>query len=71
MIPSLAHATLASLALAIGVWLAMTGAVTATTAGEVEADADRRHYRRTGIAMAIGGLLLFVIGAIAGLEIMA
>jgi uncharacterized membrane protein (DUF4010 family) len=71
MIPSLVHATLASLALAIGVWLAMTGAVTATTAGEIAIDTDRRHYRCVGFAMSVAGLALFVVGTIAGLEIMA
>lgn len=64
-------ATLASAALGVGVWLVMVGAVTAVTAGEVEIEADRRHYRWFGIAMAAIGLTLFVTGAIVGLGTLA
>lgn len=72
MIPTgLITATLASVALGVGVWLVMTGAVTATTAGEVEIDADRRYYRCSGIVMVAIGLALFVAGTLAGVEFLA
>jgi len=64
-------ATFASAGLAVGVWLVMTGAVIATTAGEVETDADRRYYHCTGIVMAVIGLALFITGTIVGVEWLA
>jgi uncharacterized membrane protein (DUF4010 family) len=64
-------ATLASAAIGAGTWLAMVGAVTAATAGGVEIGTDRRHYRWFGIAMAVVGLAVFVVGAIVGLGTLA
>ena len=64
-------AVLASAALGVGVWLVMFGAVTATTAGGIDVDADRLRYLRTGIAMVVVGLALFVAGAIVGIGMMA